>query len=202
MLVLKKWHVASAIAVILLIVIIIATVINVNAFQNEWVERVYSGEVSDYRWVYDDYYAVTEDTSGDRITEQYTLKTELNQKLNHAENLNGAIVSNVYMFRYFCGIDKTRMQVRFRVAYYLPFMHEDMFWESTMKVTDADGKELNCIIGAAPDTTAGFHGMKVALKFEEADFPKAGEKIYFSFTSAEEGSDAAYASGRIEIEMV
>lgn len=166
--------------VLVAVVFVIFTAINVNAFYNEGVDGIIVGDEDRYQSTYP---AVVH-----------------SKQATHISDLKHALLSNVYIHEY-VNDSGSCMQIRFRITYALPFAHGDMFTDTVPQVTDTDGTVLNSALIAVPDTVSGFHGMEYVLRFMGDEIPKPGEKIYFSFTSTEEGSDEAYASGKIEITM-
>ncbi len=168
----KKVHKQIFICVLIVVVLFaIFTASNVHAFYNEGVDQ--------RGFIDEDLYQSVET--------EYTKRQALFTK-----DLKNALVSNVYIHEYAIDGD-LRMQIKFRVSYYLPFLQESLPG-TKLSMVDENGTDLGYSLSAYSDTVAGFNGTVFTLCFTGDDIPKPGEKINFSFT-------AEYMSGTIVIEI-
>ena len=111
---------------------------------------------------------------------------------------NNYSISNFYLMTY-----ESEMQIRFRIAYPVPFMHGDIFGDTAFYLQDSEGNDLTYCIHTYSETFAGLNGINVTMIFDKDTYMSLlGEPLNLTIASSEEMNDIdaekSYSYGQIE----
>ena len=127
--------------------------------------------------------------SGDRYP-NWESKEEVSPMDYHVLSRNGLYFSKVYLIK-----RATHFQVRFRIAYAVPFMHQDLLNDTKWIITDSAGNDYTNNIVVYTAQIAGLNCINVTLVLDEGAFSVlSGKEITFSAICS--GSD--YENSGIE----
>lgn len=118
--------------------------------------------------------------------------TEIDRNILHSDHLS---LSRVYLIKH---VDS--YQLRFRIAYSIPFLHNSLFEDTEwIKLTDSNGNDYFDCLTVYPSEGAGRNCIDVALVMDRDTFSAmSGGKLTVSAVCAEDAENV-YANCEAEI---
>lgn len=120
---------------------------------------------------------------------------EIDRKIMNSDRL---LFSKVYLIE---GSD--RRQIRFRIAYCIPFQHSDLLRDiSWVKLSDSHGNDYSDCLTVFPSQIAGLYCVAAALTMDENTFSALEDgTLTVSLTCAENEAESSYARCEAEIRI-
>lgn len=159
--------------ILLAVILFIAGIMYcVNTFKNKGVDsRIVTTQ--------EEYYA--------ELMNRNKIKPDVTKQKNY-------VISNVFVMQY-----KTQTQIRFRLAYPIPFMNENIYRGTGFTIKDSTGNELTSMASTYSETCMGLNGINFTLILNETVYiPKSGERLFFVIWSSK-GTEARDSYCEFEI---
>ena len=111
---------------------------------------------------------------------------------------------NYFLSNFFIMTYSSQLQIRFRIVYPIPFMHNDIFTDTGFYLQDSEGNDLTHSINTYSETFMGCNGLNITLIFTEDTYmPKSGERLSLTVASSQEtnviDAEKSYSYSKMEI---